>query len=212
MPKKRGILVGAGLLLVAVVTVSCLVCCQLILGPKPVAIIQYTLTINSNSPGSGTTDPPEGSHTYDAGAVVSVSATPNEGYEFSHWSSDATGTDPSTSITMDCDKDVTANFALPGITLIGAIKQNPAAYEGHTVLMKGQYRGWEVGHGSPPVTRSDWIIQDNSGSIYVTGELPGLKPYEDIGKPIQVEGVVRLKDGLPYIEAKTTGDGREFVP
>ena len=87
---------------------------------------------------------------------------------------------------------------------IADITSNPAEYEGETVTLSGEYRGWEGGHGSPPVTRSDWVLKDETGSIYVTGKVsPGLDPVEDIGKKITVCGIVRLKDNQAYIEAKT---------
>jgi hypothetical protein len=38
--------------------------------------------------------------------------------------------------------------------------------------------------------------------IYVTGLLPGLDPVEDIGLILEVSGMVRVKEGEPYIEAK----------
>ena len=86
---------------------------------------------------------------------------------------------------------------------IGKITSNPTEYEGKTVTVSGEYRGWESGYGSPPVTRSDWIVKDETGSIYVTGRVsPGLDPSEDIGKKITVSGVVKVKDGQAYIEAE----------
>ncbi len=86
---------------------------------------------------------------------------------------------------------------------IADITSNPTGYEGQTVTVSGEYRGWESGHGSPPVTRSDWVLQDETGGIYITGKVsPGLDPVEDRGKKITVYGIVRLKDGQAYIEAK----------
>ncbi len=83
------------------------------------------------------------------------------------------------------------------------ITSNPTEYEGKTVTLSGEYRGWEPGHGSPPVTRSDWVLADATGAIYVTGKvLPGLDPVKDIGKKITVHGIVRVKDNQAYIEAK----------
>lgn len=71
------------------------------------------------------------------------------------------------------------------------------------VTVSGEYRGWEAGYGSPPVTRSDWIVRDETGGIYVTGKVsPGLDPVEDRGKEITVCGVVKVKDGQTYIEAE----------
>ena len=86
---------------------------------------------------------------------------------------------------------------------IADIISNPAEYEGKTVTLSGEYRGWEPGYGSPPVTRSDWIIKDKTGGIYVTAKIsPGLDPVKDRGKEITVQGMVRVKDGQAYIEAK----------
>ena len=86
---------------------------------------------------------------------------------------------------------------------ISDITSNPTGYEGKTVTLSGEYRGWEPGHGSPPETRSDWVLKDDTGSIYVTGKVsPGLDPVKDIGKKITVDGIVRVKDSQAYIEAK----------
>lgn len=69
---------------------------------------QVTLTISALT--GGTTDPTPGSHSYDYGTQVSVTAIPNNGYQFDHWSGDASGTSNPVIITMDADKSITANF------------------------------------------------------------------------------------------------------
>lgn len=92
-----------------------------------------------------------------------------------------------------------------GETKIADIWAEPSAYEGLTVTVSGEYRGWESGHGSPPVTRNDWVIQDDTGSIYVTGSTLRLNYPDDVGKPIRITGVVRLKGEQAYIEAKGIG-------
>jgi unsaturated rhamnogalacturonyl hydrolase len=43
-------------------------------------------------------------------AVISITATPNQGYAFSHWSGDITGTSPNINVTMNTHKHITANF------------------------------------------------------------------------------------------------------
>jgi uncharacterized repeat protein (TIGR02543 family) len=68
----------------------------------------YFLTITARS--GGTTDPSPGTHTYDTGTQVTITATPNSGYQFSNWSGDASGTTNPITITMDSDKSITANF------------------------------------------------------------------------------------------------------
>ena len=74
---------------------------------------QYDLTISSTDGGSVTV-PSEGTHTYDAGTVVNLQATPNSGYSFIKWTGTGTvasSTAPSTTITMNGDYSITANFA-----------------------------------------------------------------------------------------------------
>ena len=58
----------------------------------------------------GTTDPPPGTYDYCAGREAVIEAIPDEGYGFSHWSGDATGTDNPITIIMDSDKSIEANF------------------------------------------------------------------------------------------------------
>jgi hypothetical protein len=161
-------------------------------------IITYNLAILIN--GGGNTTPAAGNYTYPAGTAVNITATPDAGWGFGNWSGDANGTAISVSVTMSGNKTVTAIFQPQGITQIGAIKQNPALYENRTVMVNGTYRGWESGHGVPPLTRSDWVIQDGTGAIYVTGSKMGLNYPADVGKPVDVTGRVKTKNGVPYLE------------
>ncbi len=161
-------------------------------------IITYNLAILIN--GGGNTTPAPGNHTYMAGTSVNITATPFAGWAFSNWSGDANGTAISVSVTMSGNKTVTAIFQPQGITQIGSIKLNPALYGGFVVSLNGTYRGWESGHGTPPVTRSDWVIQDGTGAIYVTGSKMGLNYPADVGKPVEVTGRVKTKNGVPYLE------------
>ena len=73
----------------------------------------YDLTISSTVGGSVTL-PGEGDFTYDTGTVVSLTATPANGYRFVNWSGDvgtvANVNAASTTITMNGDYSITANF------------------------------------------------------------------------------------------------------
>ena len=69
----------------------------------------YALTISKTT--GGTTDPAPGSHTYNNGTEVTITAIPDSGYEFSGWSGDATGTTNPIMITMDSEKSIKANFS-----------------------------------------------------------------------------------------------------
>ncbi len=62
--------------------------------------------------GSGTTDPAVGIHTFDAGTVVDIKATPANGWKFDNWTGDVT--DPasaSTTVIMNSSKTLVANFS-----------------------------------------------------------------------------------------------------
>lgn len=73
----------------------------------------YRLTISSTQGGSVTV-PGEGSSTHDAGTVVDLVATPDDGYRFAGWTGDteaiASPTSGSTTITMNGNYAITASF------------------------------------------------------------------------------------------------------
>jgi uncharacterized repeat protein (TIGR02543 family) len=82
---------------------------------KPV-VQTYTLTTSVNPSGAGSVSPSGGE--YAAGTEVSLSATANSGYVFDYWSGSSNATAPNTKITMDSDKNVTANFVAVGATVL----------------------------------------------------------------------------------------------
>ncbi|WP_442267568.1 InlB B-repeat-containing protein [Tenacibaculum sp. ZS6-P6] len=93
------------------------------------APIQRTLTLNATN-GSVTATPNSGTGAYDDGSVITLTATPDAGYEFTGWSGDASGTTNPLDITMDADKTVTATFAPIQRTLTlnatnGSVSTNP---------------------------------------------------------------------------------------
>ncbi len=74
----------------------------------------YTLNVflDPTEGGSVTLDPSGG--TYPEGTVVTLTADPAENYQFAGWSGDASGTSATVSVTMDSDKQATANFSKVG--------------------------------------------------------------------------------------------------
>jgi len=83
-------------------------------GFTEVAPATYTLSATATH-GSVTKTPAKAS--YDQGETVTLTATPDTGYSFSSWSGDASGTSPSTTVLMDRNKSVTANFTANTYTL-----------------------------------------------------------------------------------------------
>ena len=96
-----------GSLLIAVALIA-----GMVVGCAPTPT-QYNLTITSTAGGS-VDDPGEGTFPYDEGTVVNLVAVAGECYEFINWTGDtvANPNSPTTAITMDAAKDVTANFAV----------------------------------------------------------------------------------------------------
>ena len=68
----------------------------------------YTLTASANPAEGGSVSP--SSQQYDSGDVATVTATPSSEYVFQSWSGSASGSSLSTTVTMDSDKAVVANF------------------------------------------------------------------------------------------------------
>ena len=78
------------------------------------AVDTFTLTINVSPSAGGSTSPSAGTHTYAAGTPVTITATANTGWDFDYWSGDASGSNPTTAVTMNANKSVTAHFEEEG--------------------------------------------------------------------------------------------------
>lgn len=96
--------------------------------------------------------------------------------------------------------------------IIGSIIAEPFAFEGQDITIIGYYRGWDLlqeANTTPPITRSDWVIKDSTGAIYISANskaevLESLHPssLQDTNITLEVKGIVRVtKLGQPYIEA-----------
>ncbi len=83
----------------------------LVIGKKINANLQYTLTISKI--GNGTVSPTEGAKSYDAGTVVSLTATPDQGWKFDKWEIDGTTiSTASANVTMTANTAAKATFSL----------------------------------------------------------------------------------------------------
>ena len=69
----------------------------------------HTLTVNTEGNGLVTVDPEQ--EMYAKGAVVTLTPLADEGWEFSGWSGDATGSDDPLEVTIAGDTTITATFA-----------------------------------------------------------------------------------------------------
>jgi len=76
------------------------------------AVASYVLTADVG-PGAGgeiILEPFQSGGGYAVGAEVTVTAVPEEGYKFSHWSGAVSGSSNPIKIVMDWDKELIANF------------------------------------------------------------------------------------------------------
>ena len=93
------------------------------------------------------------------------------------------------------------------------ILNSPKKYEGKEVVVNGKYFGWKIPQNltgpsdySPPETRSDWIVADNTGWIYVVARGASIPINISYGQEISVYAVVKIKDKngtvVPYLYPK----------
>jgi phosphodiesterase/alkaline phosphatase D-like protein len=141
-----------------------------------VEVSTHGLTMAVDPSGSGDTDPEEDEvHVYAEDEVVNVTATPTSGYVFDHWEGDvADADDPTTTVTMNTDKTVTAHFteASQGdISYIGnvgsattkttgtslVITTDQAVAEGDTII---------IGYATDPAQNLQVSVTDSAGNTY----------------------------------------------
>jgi hypothetical protein len=122
----------------------------------------YTFTVDTSAPpvyyiltthvdGNGIVTPTSGS-SYLAGTVVDVEAIPDLDWQFDSWSGDLSGTDNTTTITMNGDKSITATFTEIPPAPSGILEDFEAGYT----------LGQRVG------THADWY-DNNAGPLVNSG-------------------------------------------
>jgi hypothetical protein len=101
----------------------------------------YELTISSTEGGDVTT-PGEGTFTYDGVTMVDLVATPDPGYQFVNWTGDvdtiADGYVASTTITMNGDYSITAEFAWQYDLSISSTEGGNVTEPGEGVFPRGE--------------------------------------------------------------------------
>lgn len=81
---------------------------KIIISGQEYTVTQHPyLTLTTKVDGRGTVT---GAGNYETNDRATLTATPAEGYAFTHWSGDAVGVEPQVTITMDMSKNVTAHF------------------------------------------------------------------------------------------------------
>ena len=113
-------------------------------GPKEEAVM-YTITVNANDATMGTVT---GGGEYEAGETVTLTATPNEGYQFVDWSDGITA-NPRT-ITVSENFTYTANFRVEdgvkvsfGTTAWDAVDVLGSEISSYALLQLGAFQDYE---------------------------------------------------------------------
>jgi hypothetical protein len=182
---------------------------------------QYELTITSSPLGGGTVAPsPTGDQSgiacialvgvvcagyYSSSASATLTATPNNGYTFSSWSGNLSGSTNPTSITMNAPKNVTANFVQVFETIStplihgptnGIVNTSYTSYAGaySNVGHQIEYR-FDWGDG----TYSDWSSSDSASKSWSSPGIFTIKAQARCG--IDTAVVSNWSNGFPvYIQ------------
>lgn len=87
---------------------------------------------------------------------------------------------------------------------IRQIIDDAGSYVGKDVAVRGIFRGWSGKcESSAMLTRGDWILEDETGCIFITGRMPNnVSAVKPQGEYILVTGRVLMnKKGKPIIKA-----------
>ncbi|MFP4365994.1 MAG: InlB B-repeat-containing protein, partial [Bacteroidales bacterium] len=147
----------------------------------------YNLNITIVGSGSVVVDPDQ--LDYSEGTEVEITATPDFGWAFAEWSEDVTGSDSPLTVTMDSDKNITANFELNSYTLT----LQTDGTEGAATTPTGTV---EVNHGAETPIEATAPTGYNFTGWTVVGE--GTATF---GDPTLASTTVTLTDGDATVQA-----------
>ena len=124
--------------------------------PAPAPPVTFTLNTTANPSRGGSVSPRSG--TYKSDTQVTLTAMPSPGYQFDRWSGDASGTNPTVTITMNSNKGVIASFTAIRYSLLvsasppesGSVSPGSSAFESgsQVTLTATPSSGWKFDHWS----------------------------------------------------------------
>ena len=156
----------------------------------PITQIDVGLTMQVSAAGAGTTSPPVGVTSVPQGSVQVVTATANQGYRFTDWSSNVTNPfETNTTVVMTSDQTVTASFTYCGCALdvSGAIG----------VTRGGFVLNLATGRYVQTVTLTNMSAGTINGPISLV--LDGLSSYASLYTPSGTTDSLEPPAGSPYL-------------
>jgi len=101
---------------------------------------QFYLTMNANSSNAGSVSPSSG--WYNAGSVVTITATPNTGYKFAGWTGSGTqsytGSNNPATVVMDSNIEETASFSIETVVITFSANGLNSLAQGSVLNINGQ--------------------------------------------------------------------------
>lgn len=85
----------------------------------------------------------------------------------------------------------------PDVLTIKQVQDRAQALQEQTVVLRGLYKGWwGKCQGGPPMSRSDWMVEDEKGAcLYVHGPVPpGIESPPSrvsVGLPLKLQGTLK---------------------
>jgi hypothetical protein len=196
------------------------------------AVPEYSLSIAVNPEGSGQVITEPSGPRYKKGTTVSLTAAPNTGWAFHQWTGGITGTTNPTTIVVNANKTVTANFVRMKHTLTinvtgeGTVTQEIVAIEaamhteydyGTKVKLTAQPSpGWLFSHWEGDLTgdtNPDVIELDSDKNVTAVfepevGTVTGIITKGRSGPPVAGATVTVLRNGTEMDSATTDAGGK----
>ena len=162
----------------------------------------YTLSGTANPAEGGTVSP--SSQQYDSGDIANITATASAEYVFHNWSGSASGSSPNTTVTMDSDKAVIANFIKKQYPLTIEIQGEGTITE--TVIKQGLATDYNSG----TIVQLTAVPKDGWKFVEWSGDLTG----SDNPVQITIDGSKTVKAifKIKNIITEVTNDPTFFLP
>ena len=148
-------------------------------------LVTYTLTTNAVN-GTITKNPNQS--VFNAGDVVTLTASPNSGYQFSSWSGAVTGSTNPTTLTMNANSSVTANFTA------GSVATPLNTWDNHS--FSAQTGTFTATFDAVSGASANTVIGLSAGSAAAYTDLAPIVAF-------QTDGTINARNGSSYAAAST---------